>query len=264
MSTGNVVMVAFVAAAAVGVATQTSCGDRDGASAPTPQSLAASAPGTAAAAPTPKAVVNATPSPPASVPGTRGDGRDPIVQPAPTPTVQPGGTGDGSSGLDDPNVYGGRLGHEGEIGGGFGYGRSAFGPNGEVTGWRTSGTGRYGTIGHGSGRGVAGGHVPRVTAGQPNAQGDLDKVIIRRYVKRSLQKVQDCYEQQLVAKPGLAGTISAQFFITPDGSVASSVATGVDPEVASCVAGVIRDIEFPKPKDGGAVHVNFPFTFRQG
>jgi len=186
------------------------------------------------------------------------------------------GTGDISSGFDDSNIYGGLLGNEaGEMNGGFGYGRSGFGPGGGGTGWGTIGTGRYGTIGHGSGTGsgygVGGGRggmrgrtsaVPTVSIGQPSANGDLDKAIIRRYIKRNIQKIQYCYEKQLLAKPGLTGTVSTQFFITPSGTVQQSNGSGVDPEVASCVAGVIKDIEFPKPKGGGGVQVNYPFTFR--
>jgi pSer/pThr/pTyr-binding forkhead associated (FHA) protein len=186
------------------------------------------------------------------------------------------GTGDISSGFDDTNIYGGLLGNEaGEMNGGFGFGRSGFGPGGGGTGWGTIGTGRYGTIGHGSGTGsgygVGGGRggmrgrsaaVPTVSIGQPNAQGDLDKAIIRRYIKRNIQKIQYCYEKELLAKPGLSGTVSTQFFITPNGNVASSSGSGVDGAVASCVAGVIKDIEFPKPKGGGGVQVNYPFTFR--
>jgi len=186
------------------------------------------------------------------------------------------GTGDISSGFDDTNIYGGLLGNEaGEMNGGFGYGRSGFGPGGGGTGWGTIGTGRYGTIGHGSGTGsgygVGGGRggmrgrtaaVPTVSIGQPNAQGDLDKAIIRRYIKRNIQKITYCYEKQLLAKPGLSGTVSTQFFITPNGNVASSSGSGVDPEVANCVADVIKGIEFPKPKGGGGVQVNYPFTFR--
>jgi len=185
------------------------------------------------------------------------------------------GTGDLSSGFDDSNIYGGLLGNEaGEMNGGFGYGRSGFGPGGGGTGWGTIGTGRYGTIGHGAGAGdgygVGGGRggmrgrtaaVPTVSIGQPNAEGDLDKAIIRRYIKRNLQKIQYCYEKQLLAKPTLAGTVQAQFFITPNGTVASSSGTGVDDAVSSCVADVIKNIEFPKPKGGGGVRVNYPFTY---
>ncbi|HUS28865.1 MAG TPA: AgmX/PglI C-terminal domain-containing protein [Kofleriaceae bacterium] len=186
------------------------------------------------------------------------------------------GTGDISSGFDDTNIYGGLLGNEaGEMNGGFGFGRSGFGPGGGGQGIGTIGTGRYGTIGHGSGTGsgygVGGGRggmrgrtsaVPTVSIGQPNAQGDLDKAIIRRYIKRNIQKITYCYEKQLLVKPKLAGTVQTQFFITPNGNVAKSSGSGVDPEVADCVAGVIKDIEFPKPKGGGGVQVNYPFTFR--
>jgi hypothetical protein len=185
------------------------------------------------------------------------------------------GTGDVSSGFDDTNIYGGLLGNEaGEMQGGFGFGRSGFGPGGGGTGWGTIGTGRYGTIGHGSGTGtgygVGGGRggmrgrtaaVPTVSIGQPSAEGDLDKAIIRRYIKRHIQEIQYCYEKQLLAKPGLQGTVVTSFFITPNGNVASASGRGVDPAVANCVAGVIHNIEFPKPKGGGGVQVNYPFNF---
>jgi hypothetical protein len=101
-----------------------------------------------------------------------------------------------------------------------------------------------------------------VSIGQPSAQGDLDKVIIRRYIKRNIQKIQYCYEKQLLNKPGLAGMIQVQFKIGGDGKVISSTGAGVDDDVASCVAEVIQYIEFPKPKSNGVVKVNYPFEFR--
>jgi hypothetical protein len=100
-----------------------------------------------------------------------------------------------------------------------------------------------------------------VSVGQPNAQGELDKAIIRRYMKRHLDKLQGCYEHELVTKPKLRGTVWAQFEIGGDGLVSASEATGVDPALAKCIAGVIKKIEFPKPKKG-VVQVNYPFTFR--
>ena len=103
---------------------------------------------------------------------------------------------------------------------------------------------------------------PVVAAGQPNAQGDLDKAIIRRFVKQNLQKITYCYEKELLAVPNLQGTIQISFFITPSGKVASASGAGMNATVASCVAAVIKGIEFPKPKGGGGVQVNYPFTFR--
>lgn len=186
------------------------------------------------------------------------------------------GTGDISSGLDDADVYGGLLGDEaGEMAGGFGYGRGGVGPGGGGQGWGTVGTGRYGTIGHGDGTGtgygVGGGRggmrgrtsaVPTVSIGSPTANGDLDKAIIRRYIKRNLAKIQYCYEKELLAKPSLSGTVQTSFLIMPNGTVASASGNGVDGTVASCVASVVKSIEFPKPKNGGSVQVNYPFIFR--
>ena len=95
-------------------------------------------------------------------------------------------------------------------------------------------------------------------------RGPESKAIIRRYIKRNLQKIQHCYEKELVGKPNLSGTVMTNFLINPQGTVTHSTGSGVDPEVASCVAEVIRAIEFPKPKGGGNVQVNYPFIFRLG
>jgi len=103
---------------------------------------------------------------------------------------------------------------------------------------------------------------PVVSDGQPNAQGDLDKDVIRRFVKRNLPRITYCYEKELLAIPNLQGTVQIQFFIAPTGKVASASGAGMNATVASCVAGVIKGIEFPKPKGGGGVQVNYPFTFR--
>jgi len=124
--------------------------------------------------------------------------------------------------------------------------------------------------GTGSGYGVGGGRggmrgksaVPTVSIGQPNVQGDLDKAIIRRYIKRNIQKIQYCYEKQLLANATLNGTVQTQFTIGDDGKVTESTGAGVHPDVSSCVADVIKQIEFPKPKSSGGVKVNYPFTFR--
>jgi Ca-activated chloride channel family protein len=159
--------------------------------------------------------------------------------------------------------------------GAYGYGMAGFGAGGGGTGWGTIGTGHYGTIGHGSGTGTGygygGGHggmvghaasAPTIVIGQPMAVGDLDKDIIKRYVKRNLEKLRYCYEKRLIAKPGIGGTVTAHFTISDAGTVIASTADGLDDEVGSCVADVVKQIEFPKAKGGGAVKVNYPLTFQ--
>jgi len=105
-----------------------------------------------------------------------------------------------------------------------------------------------------------GGGVPTISIGVPTVTGDLDKALVRRYIKRNIQKLSYCYEKEVLAKPGLTGTLTASFGIGPDGKVTSPTATGVSPEVASCVTGVIATIVFPKPKSG-SVQATYPFTF---
>lgn len=101
-----------------------------------------------------------------------------------------------------------------------------------------------------------------VSIGQPNSQGDLAKAEIKRVVKQQLPEILACYDAQLAKQPELRGTVLTQFFIAPDGTVAVSSGSGLAPEVATCVADVIKKTTFPQPKGGGGVQVNFPFTFR--
>ena len=105
--------------------------------------------------------------------------------------------------------------------------------------------------------------IPVTSLGFPNAQGDLDKALIRRVVKASRQKIAYCYEKALLASPSLEGTVVVQFFIKPDGTVANAEASGLDPEVGRCVAGVIKSLVFPKPNGGGGVQVVYPFSMRR-
>lgn len=183
-----------------------------------------------------------------------------------------------TSGFDDVTQYGAIVGADMEGYGHFGVGRSGFGTGGGCTtepcgtipgqGYGTIGKGRhaggeYGLGGNGTGPGM-GRHsvtIPQPHISTATGEGGYDKDIIRRYIRRNASKLQYCYEKELLAKPGIAGEIQAQFFIMPNGGVTSSTARGFDNEVANCVSGVIASIEFPKPGDGGGVQVNYPLTF---
>jgi hypothetical protein len=190
------------------------------------------------------------------------------------------GEADFSSGFDGSDVYGPLFGAEGEGRGSFGFARDGVGFGGGC-GYHDCGivgTGRYKTIGDGDGPGRGGwgiggpgngrwrkreGATPTVSIPAPREVSDgLDKAIIKRYVKRNLAKIEYCYETELLVKPNLEGTVSVQFLITSTGTVSSAVGAGMDANVAKCVAGVVKNIEFPAPKSGGNVQVNYPFTFR--
>jgi Ca-activated chloride channel homolog len=105
--------------------------------------------------------------------------------------------------------------------------------------------------------------VPQVMIASPTvSNGSLDAAIIRRYVKRNIQKITYCYEKALLRSPKLAGKVSTQFLIEGGtGRVLSVSATGLgDKEVEACIAQVVKAIEFPKAPGDGAVQVNYPFT----
>ncbi len=121
-----------------------------------------------------------------------------------------------------------------------------------------------GQIGQGAGIGGKRGRtaqVPTIALGRPTTTAGLAPTVVRRYVKRSLDRLQYCYEKQLVAAPSLAGTVTARFVIGEDGKVRSSTATGL-PSVDACVADTIRRIAFPPPTEGAKVTAEISITYK--
>jgi FHA domain-containing protein len=187
-----------------------------------------------------------------------------------------GGTRNIASGFDERDMNGAIYGAEGEGWGHFGGGvRGPGGGGGCLAGpCGTIGTrpgyGRIGTDPRAGGYGIPGSDGPFGRRHQPTAPDigkpvisnpTYDKSIVRRYIRRHLNEIGYCYEKQLLAHPNIGGEVKMVFFIAPNGSVQSSSGAGFDSEVASCLAGVIKTIEFPAPGDGGSVQVNYPFLF---
>jgi hypothetical protein len=184
---------------------------------------------------------------------------------------------DFAQGFDPVSADGSWVGDLGAGGGNFGAGRAGAGLGGGCSGLcgdaLIAGDSRYATISDGPGVGGryglrsggfgTRGHDPQLpTIGTPRVEGSgPDKTIIRRYIRRSVDKIAYCYDSQLLAHPGIEGEILVKFFIAPTGAVERSSGAGFDPEVARCVADVIRAIAFPRSGDGAGVEVNYPFQF---
>jgi hypothetical protein len=184
---------------------------------------------------------------------------------------------DFASGFDNVDVLGHIYGADGEAHGSFGFGRTGFGGGCDVncngmgiigtTGYGKIGLGKFGKQGYDGPGGFGPGTrrhqatPPTVTISDAKSVGDLDPAIIRRYIKRNLEKISYCYERHLMTHPGAEGSVKVQFLIAPNGTVQTSTGAGFNAEVANCVADVVSHIEFPKPNGGGAVQVNYPFTF---
>lgn len=128
-----------------------------------------------------------------------------------------------------------------------------------MDGWREH-FAATGGVGHRDDGGVTA--SPQVRIGAPSTVGDLDKNIIRRYIRRKVARIRYCYEKQLLVDQALKGTVTASFTIGVDGNVITSTAEGMNEIVSKCIADQIKSITFPKPKGGGVVQVRYPFHFK--
>jgi TonB family protein len=185
---------------------------------------------------------------------------------------------DTALGNDADNVLGGLIGTQiGESYGVGGLGLVGTGAGGGGTGEGTIGLGNLGTIGKGGGGGSGSGYgrgagglggrrakAPEVMPGVANVRGSLDKEIIRRIIRRHINEVKYCYEQELIRKADLGGRVAVTFTIAATGQVVTSVvqnSTMGNVRVEGCVVQAVRRWEFPKPLGGGIVIVTYPFNF---
>lgn len=99
-------------------------------------------------------------------------------------------------------------------------------------------------------------------AGQPVLSGSLSRSEIQQIIAEHRSHIRHCYEKELAKAPQLEGRVDVSFVIGADGSVLSSKADGLDPNVASCLLAVIDSMKFPEPKGGGVIKVSYPFVFR--
>ena len=101
---------------------------------------------------------------------------------------------------------------------------------------------------------------PPATASEPGA---MDKDVIRHIVRCHIDEVRYCYNLGLLRDPALAGRVSIQFNIDPEGKVAAAVVLESDlgdPSVANCIAKTVKRWTFPKPTTGGSAVVTYPFV----
>jgi len=96
-------------------------------------------------------------------------------------------------------------------------------------------------------------------------QGNLSKGEVLAVINRNMHKIQRCYEKALISKPNLSGKVEFEWTIKVNGSVTGVRRLGNtlgEASVATCVAGVLKGLKFPKPR-GGPVTVKFPFMFQR-
>ena len=183
-------------------------------------------------------------------------------------------------GSDPMSAMGALMGDQAGSNFGFGgLGLRGTGRGGGGTGQGTIGLGNIGTIGHGGGGGSGQGYgrgagglgaraarVPRIRSGAADVRGSLSREVIRRVVRRNIQQIRFCYEQQLAARPDLEGRVTVTFIIAPTGAVQTSLlasSTLGNATAEQCIVRSARRWSFPAPEGGGIVRVNYPFMLSQ-
>lgn len=88
---------------------------------------------------------------------------------------------------------------------------------------------------------------------------DLSREDVRNTIASHRNAVRRCYESALSANPTAAGTVTARFTITPEGTVTAATAAGLDREVSRCIEEAVASIMFPR--SASSIRVSYPFTF---
>ena len=84
---------------------------------------------------------------------------------------------------------------------------------------------------------------------------------VERGVNSRVRDIQVCYEQQLEVSPKLQGRIEVSWVIAKGGQVTELTTKGM-PEIAPCIADVIRSITFLPPFGASQVVSDYPFVFK--
>lgn len=101
----------------------------------------------------------------------------------------------------------------------------------------------------------------------PVLVGALDKSLVDTVIKRNLNQIRHCYQRELNRQPQLEGQVVVKFVIAGDGTVSSAYtkhSTLGDATVETCINNRFMRMQFPEPKGGGIVIVNYPFVFSPG
>jgi len=124
----------------------------------------------------------------------------------------------------------------------------------------------------GNGAGLVGGKTRiDIRSGGPEetvVMGALDYDAINAAILAHKDEFRLCYEREINAEhPNLAGRVGTNFVIGASGRVSTAAVLSSSLKNANteqCILEVIKRIDFPKPRGGGEVSVNYPFRYSSG
>lgn len=94
--------------------------------------------------------------------------------------------------------------------------------------------------------------------------GEFDASLVVQMIKNRIGAIRACYERELKRNPTLAGKVTVQFTIEPQGNVSGvKVADNTTGEAAvgTCVANAVQRFRFNPGPQGGSVSFSYPFVF---
>ena len=125
------------------------------------------------------------------------------------------------------------------------------------------GQGGYGSVSVASGEGSG---ISQIAVGDEVVlEGGLSKYAVQAAIAKYLNQVRACYEEGLAKRPGMMGTVRVNFQVGAAGNIAYSRVQRSSlgsPQVENCIVTKMKGWEFPQPKGGQAVTVNYPFLLR--
>lgn len=101
--------------------------------------------------------------------------------------------------------------------------------------------------------------------GGAEKMGKIDVKAVKRYINTRFGQVRNCYERRLKINPLLEGEVDLNITINTRGkagAITINKDTVRDPQMLTCVKGVIRSWQLPKP-EGGKVVIAKKFTFKK-
>lgn len=126
------------------------------------------------------------------------------------------------------------------------------------------GKGGYGNtlIASGNGKGIS---AIAVSSSNLVLDGGLSRYAINATIAKYLSQVRRCYEAQLKFNPALQGVVEVAFEIAGSGRLNYSKikkSTLGNKKVEGCITKKMMNWQFPKPKGGVNVNINYPFMLR--
>lgn len=99
--------------------------------------------------------------------------------------------------------------------------------------------------------------------GIPTIDGKNAKTEISQTIAKYMGHMQNCYDQELQAKPNISGKMIAKFTIGKEGKVTKSQiqsSTMNDAQTETCIAYMVSKIPFGVPGPG-SIEVSYPLAF---